>query len=158
MNIIVIIIASLIVIAGALSRPTEIKNPEPVLGETSVVEETPTPTPTIIPTKIPTNTPEPIPVINQNLDSFQYPGSTIQTKSETALILESQSDAYAITDWYKEKIQAAGMNTKSFVTTKTNGNVKNVLVGANGETEIRVEITKKPGNSPTKIVVSIHSS
>ena len=46
------------------------------------------------------------------------------------------------------------MNSKSFVQTKTNGNVLNKLVGARGDKEIRVGIVKKNDESVTKITVS----
>jgi len=44
------------------------------------------------------------------------------------------------------------------VKTKTNDNVLNKLVGADGKTEIRVEITKPAGNPTTEIKVSITST
>jgi len=158
-NIVVIIIASIIVIAGALARPSKIEEQEPVLGETATVEETPTPTPqkdANLPTITPTPTLQP-PEKDANL-LWQYPNSSIITKSETALILESNGDVDAITDWYKEKIKAMGMNAKSFVVTKTNGNVLNKLVGDNGNIEIRVEISKSAGESTVRIVVTYHTS
>ena len=68
---------------------------------------------------------------------------------------ESQDDPDAITDWYKEKIKELGMSAKSLVTTKTNGNVLNKLVGANGKREIRVEITKPADQPTTEIKLTI---
>jgi len=74
--------------------------------------------------------------------------------SSASSVFESNDDPDLITNWYKEKIKSLGMNSKSFVQTKTNGNVLNKLVGARGDKEIRVGIVKKNDESVTKITVS----
>jgi len=51
-----------------------------------------------------------------------------------------------------------GMNAKSFVATKTNENVENILVGAKSGSEIRVTITAKAGETKTRIVVAVKTS
>ncbi len=47
------------------------------------------------------------------------------------------------------------MNVKTFVTTKANDKVLNKLVGADADKELRVEISKDPGDSLVKISVTI---
>ena len=164
MHTIPLFIALIILVIGALARPTQVEEPANTLGET-VQQPTPqkdanlpstpirSPTPTPSPTQKDANLPLPSP-----LDTFHYVPSTVKSSDEDSLILESGDHPDAITDWYKEKIKAAGMNAKSFVMTKTNGNVKNVLVGANGSSEVRVEIIQKAGDSTTQIVVAIQTS
>lgn len=99
-----------------------------------------------------TNTPKPS---QNNVSSLQYPNSQTVSSGDNSLILNSTDNVDTITDWYKEKIKGEGMNVTSFVTTKTNDNVLNKLVGADGEREIRVEITKQAGSSNVKISIVI---
>ena len=121
----------------------------PTVGSHQV--ETATPTKTLTP--FPTNTPKPA---SSNLSSYQYPNSQVVSSGDNSLILNSTDNADTITDWYKEKIKGEGMSVTSFVTTKTNDNVLNKLVGADGEREIRVEITKDAASSTVKISVSLN--
>ncbi|MCL5432525.1 MAG: hypothetical protein M1524_00205 [Patescibacteria group bacterium] len=128
-----------------------------------------TPTPTISKSPTPTvfnenqNQPSnsPTPVANQNQNNSEqnedliYPGSIKTKDSVGSLELESSDDTQLITDWYKEKIKGMGMNAKSFVQTKANEKILNKLVGSNGKTEIRVEISKENNLSTTKISVVI---
>ena len=159
MNIVVTIVAVVLVITGVfvskiskreiqtsetsqvLSVEEEIKEEE--VTPTTGSHQTDTPIPTKTPIPSPTNTPKPA---SSNLSSFQYPNSQVVSSSENSLILNSIDNADSITDWYKEKIKGEGMSVTSFVTTKTNDNVLNKLVGANGAREIRVEITKEAGS------------
>ena len=169
MNIVVTIVAVVLVITGVfiskiskkeiqtsetsqvLSVEEEIKEEEvtPTVGS----HQTDTPIPTKTPIPSPTNTPKPA---SSNLSSFQYPNSQVVSSGENSLILNSIDNADTITDWYKEKIKGEGMSVTSFVTTKTNDNVLNKLVGADGEREIRVEITKEAGSSTVKISVTLN--
>ena len=168
MNIVVTIVAVVLVITGVfvskiskkeiqtsetsqvLSVEEEIKEEE--VTPTTGSHQTDTPIPTKTPIPSPTNTPKPA---SSNLSSFQYPNSQVVSSSENSLILNSIDNADSITDWYKEKIKGDGMSVTSFVTTKTNDNVLNKLVGADGEREIRVEITKEAGSSTVKISVTL---
>ena len=169
MNIVVTIVAVVLVITGVfiskiskkeiqtsetsqvLSVEEEIKEEE--VTPTTGSHQTDTPIPTKTPIPSPTNTPKPA---SSNLSSFQYPNSQVVSSSENSLILNSIDNADSITDWYKEKIKGEGMSVTSFVTTKTNDNVLNKLVGADGEREIRVEITKEAGSSTVKISVTLN--
>lgn len=180
MNFVGIIISVCIIGIGMwFSQKTH--NQAQVKGEISVEITSPTPeqsitpsptvslSPTLQPTKKPTVTPEtkpsytPIPNISNNtstisiaLSDFQYPGSSVSSSTSTKLELISNEKAFSITDWYKNKISALGMNAKSFVTTTTNGVVVNKLVAAGKGTEVRVDITASSSSSPVKIIVEIN--
>lgn len=60
-----------------------------------------------------------------------------------------------ITDWYKSQITAAGLNTKSFVQTNTNGNVLNKLTAASLEMKVTVEISKSSSDAQTAISIEL---
>lgn len=132
-----------------------------------VVISTPFPSPTVFqserqnpsPTEFQQqlNIPSPTKTSNQPQDilSLQYPNSTITGKGESSLFLESRDDHTAITSWYKDKIKSMNMNVKTFVTTNTNGNVLNKLVGANNLTEVNVEITKQSDQSVVKMNITL---
>lgn len=115
-------------------------------------EKTITSMPSFAPTQTPSVTKSSD--INTALDNFIYPGSEMVSSNDSSLQLRSSSDVDNITDWYKEKIRSLNMNVKSFVTTKTNDNVLNKLVGANGNSEISVEVKKEPKNNYSEISVS----
>ena len=145
MNILVIGIAVVIVIVSAVfARPT--KAPE-VLSTTSEPSPAPQETPvlTIAPTIVPKGT----------IFQLQYPGSTVAASTSTTLILNSSEDPDKITDWYKEKIKAGGYNVKSFVTTKTNGEVLNKLAGANGGGEVNITVSQASVGSNIEISVNL---
>ena len=90
---------------------------------------------------------------NEIISNLYYPGASVIGKTDGKIILESSDDPKKITDWYKQKI-AVEMNVKSFVTTTTNGEVLNKLLGADGNKEIRVEITKKSNEQKVIVMVS----
>lgn len=163
MKIVVIAVATILVFAGAIfartnqsSQPTfESFETQEVLSDSSEPSElsdiTPSPTSTSAPMPVPTQTPTGLTDITQ----FRYPGSFIVSSTGTTLSLESGEDADKITDWYKEKIKNQGMNVKAFVVTKTNDNVLNTLVGADGKKEIRVEIKKTSEEQITHILLTV---
>jgi hypothetical protein len=99
-----------------------------------------------------------MPSTGKNLNDFFYPGATQISSHDNELKLESSDDPSKITDWYKSKIESLDMNAKSFVNTKTNGNVLNKLVGDNGDLEVRVEISKKENETKVKISVELDPS
>jgi len=129
---------------------------------------TPTDTPPTAPTtessqKTPTSTASPLstatPVpshtnTSTSLSAWQYPGSFTVSQTNNSLSLTSSDNPDTITDWYKSKIQLNGYSTRSFVTTKTNGQVKNVLVGAKDGHEIRIEMEKSSDSQTTTITVT----
>lgn len=143
-----------------------------ILGQQQeLILQTPSPTPT--PTSTPKPTGNPTPTLsnnsqviikqevkdnskaNQNFNSsdFKYPQSNQISSSGNNLILESNDSYDLITNWYKEKIRSLGFKSKSFVQTKTNGNILNKLVGASGSTEVMVEIKKSAEISIVSITV-----
>ncbi len=103
------------------------------------------------------NTPTPTPAVQSQTISgdFVYPGSTKISGDNNNLILSSTQDPNTITNWYKDKITSSGANAKSFVTTNTNGNALNKLVGAGSSFRISVEISRQSGDTTTKISVSL---
>ncbi|MCR4264119.1 MAG: hypothetical protein NUV98_05390 [Candidatus Roizmanbacteria bacterium] len=167
----VITIISLCLLTGiaswrTVSTSTQVKgiftaSPEPTQEEstatpTAVLTSTPTSAP--LPTATPQPTATSIPADTNNtstsLSSWQYPGSTVTAQSDNSLTLTSRDNPDTITDWYKSKIDSNGYSTRSFVTTKSNGQVKNVLVGAKGGNEIRIEMEKPADSQTTTIKVS----
>jgi hypothetical protein len=120
-------------------------SPKQEVQEEFLVEE-------IIPTVIPTNSPIPTQQ-KTNLQSFVYPSARVTQDTSKKLVLESTDSADTVTDWYKNRINAEGMNVTSFVTTNTNDNVLNKLVGASNTKKVSVEITKDAGEVTVKIFV-----
>ncbi len=119
-----------------------------VKGESVTVEleKNKTPSPTEKPTQ---ETQEQ----NQNTSSFKYPNSKTSFSGENEDHYQTTDDPEAVTEWYKSKIKNDDLNVRSFVQTTVNNETENVLVGANSEQEIRIEIIKKAEDEQTKIVV-----
>ncbi|KKR81155.1 MAG: hypothetical protein UU73_C0003G0277 [Candidatus Daviesbacteria bacterium GW2011_GWA1_41_61] len=94
---------------------------------------------------------------DSNISGLKYPNSRniINDQNQQAFI--SFDDPQVITDWYKEKIKALGMNTTSFVQTKTNGDVLNKLVGSRGQQKVEVEIIKNNREQEVKIKLNVNS-
>jgi hypothetical protein len=80
------------------------------------------------------------------LDDYIYPNSKV---------ISSNDGDEIITGWYKGKIVNGDMNVRTSVKTKTNGKVLNKLVGADGEKEINIEISKEPDDPKVTIIVEI---
>ena len=168
MHIGAIVIASVIVLTGIFYRQISSRNStsqtadeQDVLSEETSNEEdventislTPT-NPPNSPTSAPTNTSTPT-INNSSINNYMYPNSSVVSSSNNFLSLTSEDSADVITDWYKNKIDSEGMNVTSFVTTNTNDNVLNKLVGADGTNEVSVEISKISNSSTVHIEVSI---
>ncbi len=168
MHIGAIVIASVIVLTGLFYRQISSRNStsqtadeQDVLSEETSNEEdventislTPT-NPPNSPTSAPTNTSTPT-INNSSINNYMYPNSSVVSSSNNFLSLTSEDSADVITDWYKNKIDSEGMNVTSFVTTNTNDNVLNKLVGADGTYEVSVEISKISNSSTVHIEVSI---
>lgn len=115
-----------------------------------------TPTPTVfLPTQTPTRSQSSGQVLQDenNNSGLIYPNSTVIFETGNAIVLQSQDNPQTITDWYKQKIESLNLNAQSFVSTNTNGNILNKLVGTNREKEIRVEISKKANEAIVEIRV-----
>lgn len=130
----------------ATPTPSEVPTSSPTRGITNTPTKTP---PTPAPTNNSTNT------TSFSISNFQYPGATVNSSSASRLELTSSDSPTSVTNWYKNKINETGMNTKSFVTTSANDNIVNKLVGANNNSEIRIDITKGPSDSSVKIIVEL---
>lgn len=150
MHIAILIIAVILVGGGIFVRNKIVvespREQEVVLGESAPTD---TPVPTIPSSPTPPDTQS----SSTNQTDFIYPGATIGSQSDSSMTLTSTDDAQAITDWYKNKIKELGMSTRSFVQTRTNDNVHNVLAAAKNNDEIKVTITKNAGESLVSIVV-----
>lgn len=127
------------------ARNTVINTTPGLVQITSPKPESTPPAPTIKSSPIPSQTPKKV----ESITDLKYPSSTQVSQNGNTTIYESTDDSDIITNWYKQKIESLNMNVKSFVTTKTNGNVLNKLVGADENREIRVEITKRNGPKVT---------
>lgn len=90
---------------------------------------------------------------NQFSTDLKYPGATVVSESSSEISMLSTDNPQVITDWYKAKISVLGMNAKSFITTSTNSNVLNKLVGSNGTREVSVTVSRAAGESQTTIAV-----
>lgn len=106
------------------------------------------PTVTIIPTPKATLSAQP-----SILANFYYPHS-IEVKNTNELVLQSSDNPQTITNWYKNVILSHNLKTTSFIQTNTNGQILNQLVGAGGNTQIKVEISKEAGQGIVIINVS----
>lgn len=167
MKIGLVVIALIVLLSGAIYSRIKLSAKRNVLSvETDQISTptvtsnpnlTPTFSPSLTPTKIPTKTPTPTSksLVNTSLSSFVYPNSVVLESSSNSLELTSQDDPDKITNWYKDKIKATGISVTSFVTTKTNNNVLNKLVGADGKLEVRVEIEKNANEERAHIFVDL---
>jgi len=129
------------------------QSPSPTIDPISTASPTPRPTPAA--TLLQTNSPTANPTANNNSNSdWRYPNSTVVSGSGNNITLSSGGDPATITDWYKQKIQNLGMNTKTFVTTNSNNNVLNKLAGAGNNTSINIEIKRNSGDTNTTVIVT----
>lgn len=159
---ILVIILAIVITAQNITNKNEGKPENDMLNPSSTLTPTSTPTPSLSPTDKPTLTPTPtpttfIPTPQPNNDQsdldFKYPNSTIISQNGNETVYESTDDSKKITVWYKDKIKNMKMNVTSFVQTNTNNNILNKLVGADGNKEVRVEISKQNNSAVVKIVV-----
>ena len=154
--IIIIIVASFVQKEGLSNKQIQKKNiMTPALTPASnSADAIPTSAPSQSPTLIP-STSTPVPSAQKNISAFVYPGSIILNQSEDKMTLQSTDDPQAITNWYKEKLISLNMKAKSFVTTNTNGNILNKLVGAGNGLKVKIQIEKDNTSSTTAINISI---
>lgn len=92
------------------------------------------------------------------IETFIYPGSSIINKDSNKLELSSNHEPDKITDWYEVKIRNLGYTTKTFVKTKTNGDVNNRLIGEKTEHQIEIKITKQQTDNQTKIHLELSNT
>jgi len=162
MKFIVLSLSIFLLIVGAYaSRRYQVtsinKVNEEVLSVSEETNQTPTPSSTPVHSQEPVGSASitPMPQNQLSVSGFLYPGSKVVAQTQTTLSLESSDNTDVITDWYKDKIKGIGANVKSFVVTRANDKVLNKLVGANSSVEVSVEISKDPGSTLAKILVSV---
>lgn len=155
------IILGVVVVGAILIGGRSIKSVVSKIVPTPTIEPATTPTSSINPKKTPSDFPtqtkknmiKPTPTSKiqpDNTSSFQYPGSVKVSGS----LYTTTDSPQTVTDWYKDKIRQSGMQTTAFVQNSVNGNINNVLVGSNGDRDVRVTIKKSPDNATTEITLS----
>ena len=179
MNLVFSVVAAIILVSGIYLRQNlSGKNNSADLPNQDVLSETSEPTrPESIqdnlddkdsgdeqfPETTRTNTPTPEvksdPLVSVgSIDNFSYPGANIASMSRSHLSLSTQDNPDDVTNWYKNKIKSYGKSVSSFVTTKTNDNVFNKLVGADSKEELRITIEKKSDSQTVTIQVDLESN
>lgn len=93
-----------------------------------------------------------------HLQNYAYPFAKQVNVFENTLLLESTDNPDTITNWYTKKMNESGMNMKAFIKTKTNENIKNILVGTKESETIRVEIERKSEQAIISIKITTLSS
>lgn len=165
MNLIFIAVAVVIVSASLINTKTTLpieSESAPIVTETATstampsIEPTPSPTSTPIPesTESPSPSPTNTPSGNTNNSGWFYPGAIMISEGEKT-VLESSDDTDTITDWYKGKIEGEGFNVRSSVKTSANDNIKNVISAAKNNSNVHVEITKKPDANVVRIELKV---
>lgn len=165
---IVLILFTLIIISAAYLNQTASFKKEVGLN-TALPTDTPTPTvtpfTTLTPTPSTTPTPKPQVSIPDNsgdirgtsTPNLQYPNSRNIVNDQNEQTFISFDDPQVVTNWYKEKIKEMGLSAKSFVQTKTNGDVLNKLTGSGNGQKVEVEITKDSNQQEVKIKLHVNS-
>ncbi|RJQ25483.1 hypothetical protein C4577_05675 [Candidatus Parcubacteria bacterium] len=89
---------------------------------------------------------------------FKYPNSKVILEEKNRIVFESFDDPQKITDWYKRKIEDRGMSLNYAVSTATEGNIRNKLIGEDNSLKTEVEIIKQSQNQAVTINLLIDSS
>src|SRR4030042_3716946 len=165
MNIIVILVAIVFLSVGVLfnqkSRLSKDDNVNQIASQETPSVMSATDEPRNSPTEKPIIKSQTTPLATTTPDSqnnileYRYNQAEIIEVLPNSLIIKSTDDTKTITNWYKEKIKSEGMNINTFVETNTNNNILNKLVGATGQKELRIEITKKGSDLSSQINISL---
>jgi len=127
----------------------EILSENPEVIEENKIDATPTFS------ESPTSFPNSPTFQKSGMESYKYPGAKVINFSDREILMQSFDDPDVITNWYRSIIQNQNLNVKTFVTTKTNDNVLNKLVGVSQEFEIEVVIEKKSGENIIRISIEL---
>lgn len=92
-------------------------------------------------------------VPTNELSFLIHPEASVVEDDGHRMVLVSQRSADDITNWYKSKISSSNYSSTSFVTTKTNGIVNNVLSASDGSSQVQIEISN--GNDSKNITIKI---
>lgn len=145
---IVFLIVTVLFSVGLLLNKGE-KKVEPIMTFPPTTTNTSTSIPIIIPeqTHIPISTP-------LRITKFEvYSNSVIVKQDGDSISLESSDNPEAITDFYKNLFNTRGSKVKTFVSTKTNGNILNKLVGIINNETVTIEIKKNKDVGTTSIFI-----
>lgn len=171
MEIIAIVVSVLTIVIGIYVNHS--KTNKRVLSDTTEVNEQlassrPTQAPTsspeasLEPTIAPTQSPIPLPsslvpfgVITGQISEFIYPSANVILQRSAKLSLQSSDDPTKITNWYKDKLKNSGFNSNSAALANTNGNILNKFAAANSEIKVKIQISKKTGETVTSIEVEL---
>lgn len=162
MHILVLVVASTVLLTGVIYNSLtggfnvskKESNVLSLAGENEKdYESTSQPTLAELPSNGIVITPTVYPKTSLDIKFFIYPGAETISASPDTISLKSSDSADLITEWYKDRIRVSGMNVKTFVSTKANNKVENVLVGSDSEKTIRIEINKEPSDEDTSVIV-----
>lgn len=154
-QVIMIIIALATVGVGVLSRQE--KPQVPVGAETQVLSATLVPSSSPSPTSTPViTTPSPAPTTQASpSDSLIYPGSSVISISGIMTKLTSTDSPEEIFKWYQDHVKKLGFSATSIAKTNTNSNFLAKLSGADGNTNLQIEIKKNVGDALTFVEVKM---
>jgi len=138
----------------------KVKKGELLRDKTKETQPTSTPTSSPAPTK-PTQaakpeTPEQAQSNSENIE-YVYPGSVVIKTDGSTFFLESSADTGAITDWYKDQIEKAGLFVKSTVITDSNKNFLERISTTGFNQKIEIQIRKGVGDMTSEIKINISS-
>ena len=94
--------------------------------------------------------------LSGELAQLQYPGSGILAEATNSARLESLDDSETITTWYKDKINAMGFTSKSFITANTNGNIENKFMATRDNQQLYIEVKKPNGFIKTAVNLELN--
>lgn len=153
-QVIMIIIALTTVGVGVFSRQQPQLPPKnQVLSDSS--EPTPSPSASTAPVhSTPTPSPSASPTTQASpSDSLIYPGSTIVAIAQDTTKLTSVDSPEDIFKWYQDHIKKLGFSATSIAKTNTNNNFLAKLNGADGDTNLQIEIKRGVGDTLTLVEV-----
>lgn len=108
----------------------------------------------VSPTSAPPTQSSPASRMQENSTDFTYPASSLSAEEADSTTYTTTDSPDIVTAWYKNKINANGYKTKTFINTKTNGQIKNVLSGSKDNNEIKITISKNVDDMLTIITIS----
>jgi|GEM_PF-4634704 len=93
-------------------------------------------------------------VNNQNMSNsmWVYPNSSLVGEG----VYESGDSPDKITQWYRKKIDLYGYDTRNFIKTSSNDDVKNVIAATKGNQKIDIEISKSGDSEFTRIEIELN--
>jgi hypothetical protein len=114
----------------------------------------------ISPTPVLTKTPNQIKISDDqdkliDINDYIYQGAVVIKSSLSELEMSISADPGTVTEWYKDKFTSKGLSVRTFVTTKTNGNIYSEMVGTLESETVRVVIKKNTDSPQVSIIVTL---